>query len=54
MGRENIMMILLGYFLMTAIAGVAASASIGFVLTSLVVGGFEEADHRNRISSNQP
>jgi hypothetical protein len=34
---ENIMTVLLGYFLIAAIAGVATSATIAFVLTSLVI-----------------
>ena len=36
------MMVLFGYFLMAAIAGVAASAIIGFVLTNLLIGRFEK------------
>ena len=47
------MMVLLGYFLMAAIAGVAASAIIGFVLTNLLIGRFEKTDRPIRISSNQ-
>jgi hypothetical protein len=35
------MMVLLGYFLVAAISGVAASAIIGFVLTNLLIGRFE-------------
>ena len=34
---ENIMTVLLGYFLIAAIAAVATSATIAFVLTSLVI-----------------
>jgi hypothetical protein len=34
---ENIMTVLFGYFLIAAIAGVATSATIAFVLTSLVI-----------------
>jgi hypothetical protein len=47
------MMVLLGYFLIAAIAGVAASAIIGFVLTNLLIGRFEKADRPIRISSNR-
>ena len=54
MDRENIMMILLGYFLIAAVAGVAASATIGFILTNLLVSRCENADRRIGISSNQP
>jgi hypothetical protein len=45
------MMILLGYFFIAAILGVAASAMIGFVLTNLLIGRFEKADRPMRISS---
>ncbi len=47
------MMILLGYFLIAAIAGVAASATIGFVLTHLLVSRFEKANRPIAISSDQ-
>ena len=38
---ENIMMVLLGYFLVAVIAAVAASAMVGLVLTNLLIGRFE-------------
>ena len=47
------MMVLLGYFFIAAISGVAASAVIGFVLTNLLVGRFEKADRPMRISSTR-
>jgi hypothetical protein len=37
------MMVLLGYFLIAAISGVAALAMIGLVLTNLFIGRFEKA-----------
>ena len=45
------MTVLLGYFLIAAIAGVVASAIVGFVLTNLLIGRFEKADRPIRISS---
>ena len=38
------MTVLLGYFFIAAISGVAASAMIGFVLTKLLIGRFEKAN----------
>ena len=46
------MMVLLGYFLFAAIAGVAASAVIGFVLTKLLITRFEKADRPIPIFTN--
>ena len=50
--EKNIMMVLLGYFLIAAIAGVAASAIIGFVLTNLLIARFEKADGLSKFHSN--
>ena len=47
------MMVLLGYFMVAAMAGVAASAIIGFVLTNLLMARLQKADRPMRISSNQ-
>ena len=47
------MMVLLGYFLVAGIAGVAASAMVGFVLSNLLIRRFEKADGPIRISSNE-
>ena len=43
------MMVLLGYFFIAAITGVASSAMIGFVLAKLLIGRFEKADRPIRI-----
>jgi hypothetical protein len=51
--RENIMMVLLGYFIIAAMAGVAASAIIGFILTNLLISRFQRADRPVRIPSNR-
>ena len=37
------MMVLLGYFLTTAVAAVAASALIGLFLTNLIIGHFKNS-----------
>lgn len=44
------MMVLVGYFLFAAIAGIAPSAIIGLVLTNLMVGRFEKADRPIKLS----
>jgi hypothetical protein len=49
--EKNIMMVLLGYFFIAAISGVAASAMIGLVLTNLLIDRLEKADRPIRISS---
>ena len=38
------MIVLLFYFLIAAVGGVAASAIIGFFLTNLIIGRFETSD----------
>ena len=43
-------MVLLGYFLIAAIAGVAASAIIGLVLTNVLIRRFTKADRPIKIS----
>ena len=42
------MMILLGYFLIAAAAGVAASGAIGFFLADLIMDHLKEADQSGR------
>jgi hypothetical protein len=44
------MSVLLGYFLIAAIAGVATSAIIGFVLTSLLVARVDKGDRPRRVT----
>ena len=44
------MTVLLGYFLIAAIAGVATSAIIGFVLTSLLVARVDKSDRPARVT----
>jgi len=46
---ENIMTVLLGYFLIAAIAVVATSAIIGFVLTSLFIARLDRGDRPSRV-----
>jgi hypothetical protein len=46
---ENIVTVLLGYFLIAAIAGVATSAIIGFILTSLFIARVHRGDRPSRI-----
>ena len=41
---ENIMTVLLGYFLIAAIGGIATSAIIGFVLANLLVARVDKGD----------
>ena len=43
-GGENIMMIVLGYFLIAAAAAIAASAIIGFFLTNLLIWLLQKVD----------
>jgi hypothetical protein len=50
--EKNNMMVLLGYFLIAAGAGVAASGIVGFILASLLFRRFEKADRPMKISSN--
>ena len=47
------MMVLFGYFIIAAMAGVAASAIIGFILTNLLISRFQRADRQVRIPSNR-
>ena len=47
------MMVLLGYFLIAAVAGIAASAIVGFVLTKLLVGRFTKGDRPINIHAHQ-
>jgi hypothetical protein len=47
-GEENIMMILLGYFLIAVVAAVSASALIGLFLTNLLIGHFKNSDRLSR------
>jgi hypothetical protein len=47
------MMVLLAYFIIAAIAGVAASLILGFVLTNVLIERFGKADRPIRISSNR-
>ena len=44
------MVVLLGYFIIAAMAGVAASAIIGFVLTSLLVARVDKSDRAARVT----
>jgi hypothetical protein len=48
--EKNIMMVLLGYFLIAAIVIVAASAIVGLVLANLLVSCFTKADRPIKIS----
>ena len=48
--EENIMMVLLGYFLIAAIAGIAASAIVGLILTNLVIRRFTKADRPIKVA----
>jgi NhaP-type Na+/H+ or K+/H+ antiporter len=47
---ENSIMVLIGYFIIAAIAGIAVSAIIGFVLTNLMIRCFTKADRPIKIS----
>jgi hypothetical protein len=47
------MMVLLGYFFIAAMAGVAASSIIGFVLTNVLINRFEKVERPIRILSNR-
>jgi hypothetical protein len=42
------MVVLLGYFLIAAVAGIAASAMIGLFLTNFIVGRFKASDRVSR------
>jgi hypothetical protein len=44
------MMVLAGYFLIAAIAGIATSLMIGFVLTNLMIRRFAKADRPIKIA----
>jgi hypothetical protein len=46
--RRSIMMILLGYFLIAAAAGIAASAAVGFFLADLIMDHLKKADQSGR------
>jgi hypothetical protein len=48
---RNIMMVVLGYFLIATLAAILASAIMGLVLTNLLIAGFEKADRVIRIAS---
>jgi hypothetical protein len=48
--EKNIMLVLIGYFLIAATVSVAASAIVGLVLTNLLVGRFTRADRPIKIS----
>jgi hypothetical protein len=48
-GGENIMMIVLGYFLIAAAAAIAASAIIGFFLTNLLIWLLQKVDRSIRL-----
>lgn len=48
--EKNIMLVLIGYFLIAATVSVAASAIVGLVLTNLLVGRFTKADRPIKIS----
>jgi hypothetical protein len=48
--EKNIMLVLIGYFLIAATVSVAASAIVGLVLTNLLVGRFIKADRPIKIS----
>ena len=43
-------MVLLGYFLIAAIAGIAASAIVGLILTNLVIRHFTKADRPIKVA----
>lgn len=47
--EKNIMLVLIGYFLIAAAVSVAASAIVGLVLTKLLVDRFTKADRPIRI-----
>jgi hypothetical protein len=47
---ETLMMVLLGYFLVAAIAGIAASAIVGLILTNLVIRRFTKAERPMNVS----
>jgi hypothetical protein len=47
--EKNIMSVLLGYFLIAAIAGVSASAIMGYVLTNLFIARVAKADRPSRV-----
>ena len=46
------MMVLLGYFLIAAVAAVAASALIGLFLTNFIIGHFKNSDRLSRWESS--
>jgi hypothetical protein len=48
-GRENIMMIVLGHFLIAAAAAIATSAIIGYFLTKLLLRLLQEVDRSIRL-----
>ena len=49
MGRESIMMVLLGYFVIKVVAGAAALGLIAFVVTNLLIRRFEKADKPTKV-----
>lgn len=50
---EHIMMVLLGYFIIAAMAGAAASEIVGFVISDLLIVRFQKADRPLRVPVNQ-
>jgi hypothetical protein len=48
--EKNIMLVLLGYFLIAATVSVTASAIVGLVLTNLLVGRFTKANRPIKVS----
>jgi multidrug efflux pump subunit AcrB len=48
--EKNIVMVLLGYFLIAAIVSVAASGIVGLVLTNVMVRRFTKADRPIKIA----
>ena len=49
MGRESIMMVLLGYFVIAVVAGAAAVGLIGFVVSDLLIGRVRKADRPTKV-----
>jgi multidrug efflux pump subunit AcrB len=51
--EKNIMLVLLGYFLIAATVSVTASAIVGLVLTNLLVGRFTKANRPSKSHAHQ-
>jgi hypothetical protein len=47
------MMVLLGYFIIAAMAGAAASEIVGFVISDLLIVRFQKADRPLKVPVNQ-